>query len=59
MASYLSLETPEEREYAREHARWLRDHANQLRERNPEIAADYDHDASDLEDAIQRRQKEG
>jgi hypothetical protein len=58
MISYLALETEREREYGRQHARWLRDHANQLRGRNPSIAADYDQDAQDLEQAVQRVERE-
>jgi len=56
MSSYLSLETDEEREYARQHARWLRDHASQLSDRNPQMAADYRKDAQDLGDAIRRKE---
>jgi hypothetical protein len=57
MSFYLALETEEERKYARQHALWLRRLARQLRERDPNLADNYDQDVRQLEDAIRRSER--
>lgn len=58
MSCYLALETEEERTYARQHVRWLRNLASELRDGKAETAAEYEQDAKDLEDAIERRERD-